>query len=339
MTSAKELAGSLDLHKSIVGAKSIHIRAADGVLRLASGSASGKTLITRIKSTSIVTPICVDVSVLSAFFRGNGDVELLVKEDRLVCRSGRLNGEAPGLAEDSPRIDKAKGVTVSAADADWLGVIVPKITLTNLRGDGFFAIECDGQEWKLSCTDDICGACAYGVGSSKVRLALAPEDAEVFSKIISSTDKDMEFGFSEGRLMVSYPGFVAALPTVEGVAHPKSGAIEGVKKIARISGADLTQTVKAVEHFAKAKDAAPVKMIFSDSICLKATSSAGSLNQKIAGEVLMPTSVNLSYQLLAMLVGKIGNEPVSIQGLFQGKDVTRLTFKTKNAYYLMLTDA
>jgi hypothetical protein len=351
--STKELAGSLDLHKKIVGAQVVHLRAVDGRLRLSSASASGKALITRVNSDAELPEICVDVSILSSFVRGSGSVELAVKDDRLLCRSGRMKGEAPGVAEDSPRIGKVEGSAVSAADADWLSQIIPQISLSGLSNDAFLAAACDGKEWRISCTDDICGAYAFGRGAAKLKFALAPDEASTLSAIISSTDKALSFGASEGRLVISYSGFMAAIPTIEGKALSLDVIAEGkneegkslgaVKDIAKLKGSDIASAVKNLGPFASVKDADPVMLSFSnDSIVIGAKSSSGSLNQKIGAKCsssIAGSRIGLSYKLLSMLMSKIGDETVLIQALTEEKTVTRITFKTKNAYYLMLTAA
>jgi hypothetical protein len=344
VTSTKELAGSLDLHKKIVGAPVVHLRAVDGRLRLSSASASGKALITRIDSDAELPEICVDVGVLSSFVRGSGSVELAVKDDRLLCRSGRMKGEAPGVAEDSPRIGKVEGTAVSAADADWLSQIIPQISLSGLSNDAFLAAACDGKEWRISCTDDISGAYAFGKGAARLKFALAPDEAATLSAIIASTDKSMSFGTTEGRLVISYGGFMAAIPTITGEALPLDIITKGaVRDAAKIKGADIASAVKNLGPFASVKDADPVMLSFSnDSILIGAKSSSGILNQKIVAKCsqsIVGSRIGLSYKLLSMLMNKIGDEPVLIQVLTEEKTVTRITFKTKNAYYLMLTAA
>ena len=337
MTVSKALAGALDLHKKIVGAQNIHLRAAEGFMKLSSASAGGKALISRISSDARIESVCVDIGVLSSFVRGSGNLSLSLKEDRLIISGGKVKGDIPGLSEDSPKIEKTNGVTVPAADAEWLSSIVPLVAMAQLK-NGSLAAACDGKEWRVSCTDKICGACAFGHGTSKIKFALVPTDALTLNAIIASTDKALTFGLSENRLVVSYPGFTAAIPTIHGVAQTKDVVVQGSKEVARIDGSELTEAIKAIAPFASVKDAAPVTMKLSPKgIQILATSSAGTMTQTLGGKCVTDASINLSFELLSGLTSKIGDEPVSIQVLREEKEITRLTLKTKHAYYLMLT--
>jgi hypothetical protein len=343
VTVNKDLAGALDLHKKISGAQNIHLRSAEGFMRLSSASASGKALITKIASDAKLESACVDIGVLSSFVRGSGNVEMSIKDDRLIIRGGKVKGEIPSLSEDSPKIEKINGVDVSSDDADWLSTTVPLISMGHLdKNSGSLVAWCDGKDWHTSCTDQVCGACAFGRGSSRIKFALVPGDAATLSAIVASTDKKLTFGVSENRLVISYAGFMVALPTIAAPSDKDlmkmRGAVLGLKDVARVNGIDFTDAIKAVAPFASVKDAAPIIVKLSaNGILISATSSAGTIEQKVAAKCATNDEIKLSYEKLSGLIAKIGDEQLSIQALREGKEVTRLTLKTKNAFYLMLT--
>lgn len=340
MTSTAELKSSLDLHKRLVRMPNVHIRSAEGKMRIASASPSGMTLFTRVKSSSAFDSICVDVTALSAFMRGANEVELTVKDQSLSIRGRGIKGELPGVVEDYPRIPKVENKLLPEVDVAWLRKVIPHVALTALNKGGSFSAECDRAEWRLSCTDSIHGACAFGKGTTKLRFSLVPDDALVLKSMLELGDKsNVRISVLESSVVIFSGSNAAVIPTIDGEVQARENVIDGTKAIAKVEAPYLKEAISAITPFASVKEAPPIIFDFREQhLIIRASTSVGSIEQAVTAKVLAPIKVPLSFGLANTLISKLRDDvPVVVRTLTENKEVTRITFQSGSIHYLMLT--
>ena len=341
MTSTVELSRVLSLHKNIVNAPSIHLRAGKGFMRLVSAAPSGATLMTKIPSSDEYKSICVDQNVFSVLAKGNGDLSITLDGAKVLVKGNRFKAELPGVFENPPEVTKLESGQISDADSNWLKDVIPSVALPDLDQSGKFSAECSDGEWKISCIDMAHGACVFGKGKSRCAFSLLPSDALKVKGILEVIDKgEGHFGVVESTLIITSANYSATFPTIDGEVQPREEVENDNTKLGSFSAKDFKECLKKVAPFLQDKEAPPLQLIFTgDRLVVKTSSSAGNFSQAIDAKVATQMKVNLSYKLLSHLVAGMGDERVSTSVVLEGADPTRINFKTGDIYYLMLTSA
>jgi len=339
MTSTVELGRVLSLHKSIVGAPNIHIRAGKGYMRLVSTQASGVILSTRIASASEFSSICVDQTVFAPLAKGKGDLQINTDGSKVVILGSRLKAELPGVVEVPPEIPKTENRDVIPADAKWLTEIIPFVALPALDQGGAFSAECSDGEWRISCTDVAHGACAFGKGKSTCKFSLLPSDALKVKSVLEAINGDAAFSIVDSTLVITSPNISASFPTIEGEAQPREEVENNSLKLGVVSANKFKEALKGAAPFLQDKEAPPLQLAFGeDRLIVKTSSSAGNFSQVVSVKNSKPAKISLSYKLLSHFLPVIPDDSnVGVFVVMEDQEACRITFKVGDVYYLMLT--
>jgi hypothetical protein len=272
-------------------------------------------------------------------------VKIEGRNDRIFVKSGKTKGDIPSSVEDIPRMPKIDdGTSLSAADVGWLCTHLPSVSIPDLDKTGLLCALCDGREWRISCSDDIHGACAYGEGASKIKFSLMPADAEVFRAILDLAGENGQVvvGYASSLLLVRSGTYFAAIPTVEtpqGFPQKLSDIESGTKAVAKFVAADLRDSLSALGPVATAKDATPLTIKLKETgIKLSVTSPAGSVESEIAAKASGELEFRVSFALLSSLVAR-ASDTVVLRARLEKADVTRITLNCGNLHLVMLTSS
>ena|SRR5271165_349485 len=129
--------------------------------------------------------------------------------------------------------------------------ITSHVLLSDLDRTGVLSAECDGREWRLSCVDDVHGACVFGYGKSKVEFSLTPSDAKVLGPLIRLVNGDVLLGYAESFLTVRSGPYLAAIPSIEGKAQTRERVESGNKVVAECGAVELQDALKALALVAR----------------------------------------------------------------------------------------
>jgi len=306
----------LDTHKSLVRAPSVGIRRGKNGLLITSVAQSGLTLWSRIEAGGEPLDATVDTASFAALVKSDNEALLELRDGRLHVKCGRIKGDIPSQTEEQPRHPKFEGVTISANDVKWLCENLPKVTVSDLNRTGLLSVECDGKEWRVSCADDIHGACMFSAGASKIKFSLAPSDADSFRALLNlANGGEVLIGFREPMLIIKAGDHSGIIPTVTGKAQTREVVTSGIQLVAKFSAPVFQEALSVLKPVASAKDAKPISVKLQDKgILLSVTSPAGSVENFVPARIdtktrgILGLEFRLSFPLTTSLVSRAFEE-------------------------------
>ncbi len=335
------LSRMLDLHKRLVGVPSVRLRQKNKALVVTSAAPSGLAVRSKIDFDGTDLDITVERAALAAFARGAPSPEMSVRDGRLIVRGKKVRGDIPSQPDEQVAFPAVDGTTVAPVDVAWLRDNLPAVALSDLDQTGLLSAECDREEWRMSCVDDIHGACVFGKGGSRIKFSLVPSDASVLRSLLAAADETqpVTIGQADNLLVVRTKNHVAAIPTVAGEAQTRQSVTGGMRLAAHFAAEDLQESLAVLEPVASVKDAAPVTSKHRGRQVLMSVSSPGrSLASVMPAECVSDAELRASHSLLSSLCAKAHDRVALGLGIgADGKDVARLMLKRGELHLLMLT--
>ena len=331
----------LDMHKKVIKPATVGLAQNGPTLRVTSTSASGNTSLWSFVATEPAKlSAVVDFAALYALLRSSKDATLSVQDGSLHVVCGKTSGDLPIQNENQSRPPKLEGVKLDDAGAQWMCDNIPRVRLSDLDKTGLLSIECDGKEWRLSCVDDVHGACVFGEGKSKIKFSLTPADAEALGAVIAGSEATVSLGFVDSTLVVKSDPHIIAIPSVDGSAQTRETIDSGNIEVGKLKAEDLREALSTLAPVASAKDAAPVTIkLKPKSISLSVTSPAGSVQSEIAARCSQEAEFRVSHSLFSALADK-ASDITTLLVRKEGKDITRITLRcTGELALVMLTSS
>ena len=331
----------LEMHKSIIGANSLYLKGSKGFLTIASTTPIGKTLIGKLPSSLEFTALSVDYAVLQSFLKNSKNVELTVDREKISIRGKGIKGEIPFETVDSfpkaPTIEKA----FNQADADWLSAIVPRVAIKSLDKSGFFAAKCHNSQWSVCCSDNIHGAFAFADGNSDIAFSLTPTDAYSLSQVLKTFEKS-KIDVQDNMLIIQQSDGLLSLqmPLIEGEVTTKDIVTKGSTYSAKFQTSDLKEAFKTISPIASTKDAPAIELNLKENMAtMKVSSKSGTLTKALAATIKVSVKLSLSFELLNRLLPLMEGAQTIVSFYKVEDTISRITLKSNDVYYLMLTSA
>ena len=249
----------------------------------------------------------VDAAALDKFARGSPSARMEVKDGRLVIRGKGVGGDIPLLREEQDQFVSASRNKLTASNrCSMVRDNLPSVMLSDLRKTGVLSAECDGNDWRMSCVDDVHGACVFGKGSCRLKFSLVLSDAVVLHALLSAAeDGEVSIGHAGDLLVVRAGIHLATFPVFEGEAMTRKSVTSDTRAVANFEARDLRESLKVLKPVALVKDADPVGMkLKAHGIVLSANSPAGSVENEFAAECKAEIKFGLSYCLISALAAR-----------------------------------
>ncbi len=210
--------------------------------------------------------------------------------------------------------------------------------VSDLRKTGLLSAECDGKDWRISCVDDVHGACVFGKGSCRLKFSLVPSDAVVLRSLLSAAeDGEVSIGHAGDFLVVRAGIHLATFPVFEGEAKTRTEITSETRAVAKFEARDLRESLKVLKPVALAKDADPVRIeLRAHGIVLSANSPAGSVKDEIAAECSAEIKVGLKHSLISALAAR-AHDRVVLGVTMEEEEIARIVLKCGELYLVMLT--